>query len=287
MQRKQKRTLIWVVVAVVIVVAGWFSFGPGLNFGSSKKAQATTVTVGVVGETKQDEKIWDSVAETAKKKYNINLKVKNFTDYNQPNKALKSGSIDLNAFQHYAFLNAWNKSNGGGVVAIGKTYIAPIKLYSKKYKSVKSIPNGAQIAVPNDASNESRALYVLKNAGLIQLKSGKTLATVADITKNPKHLKIKEVSAEQTARVLDSVDASIVNNDYAAAANLSSKYAIYTEPINKDSEQWINVIAAKKGNQNKKAYKDVVKAFQTATTKRLYKKYYGNSLIAAWDVNLK
>ena len=232
-KKRIRNRIIWSVVAVLIVIAGWFSFGPT----STNTKDQKEVVVGVVGQTKQDAEIWKSVAETAKEDYGIKIKIKNFTDYNQPNKALQNGDIDLNAFQHYTFLNAWNKANHGSLVAIGNTYIAPIRLYSKKYKNINELPQGATIAVPNDASNESRALYVLKNAGLIKLRKGVKLATVADITSNPKGLKIKEVSAEQTARVIDDVDASIVNNTYAVPAKLGDKQTIYIEPLNKDSEQ--------------------------------------------------
>ncbi|MBD5429284.1 MetQ/NlpA family ABC transporter substrate-binding protein [Lactobacillus sp.] len=283
-KKRVRNRIIWSIVVIVILIAGWFSFGPteGSNTASQK-----VVTVGVVGLTKQDETIWKSVAKTAKEKYGITIKLKNFTDYNQPNKALANGDIDLNSFQHYAFLSSWNKANNGSIVSIGNTYIAPIRIYSKKYKSIKDLPDGATIAIPNDASNESRALYVLKNAGLIKLKKGVKLATIADISSNPKHLKIKEVSAEQTARVIDDVDASIVNNTYAAPAKLGNKETIYVEPLNKDSKQWINIIAVDKKNKNKKIYKEVVKAFQTEKTKKLVKKLYGSTEVTAWGLKLK
>ena len=155
-KKRIRNRIIWSLVAVLIVIAGWFSFGPTSNTAKNQKE----VVVGVVGQTKQDAEIWKSVAETAEEEYGIKIKIKNFTDYNQPNKALQNGDIDLNAFQHYTFLNAWNKANHGSLVAIGNTYIAPIRLYSKKYKSIKDLPQGATIAVPNDASNESRALYL-------------------------------------------------------------------------------------------------------------------------------
>lgn len=284
-KKRVRNRIIWSIVAILIVIAGWFSFGPTED--SNNAAQNKTVTVGVVGLTKQDETIWKSVAKTAKEKYGITIKLKNFTDYNQPNKALANGDIDLNSFQHYAFLDSWNKANKGSLVSIGNTYIAPIRIYSKKYKSIKDLPDGATIAVPNDASNESRALYVLKNAGLIKLKKGIKLATIADITSNPKHLKIKEVSAEQTARVIDDVDASIVNNTYATPAKLGDKETIYVEPLNKDSQQWINLIAVDKKNKNNKIYKEVVKAFQTEQTKKLVKKLYGNTEVTAWGLKLK
>lgn len=282
MNKRKKKTLIWVVVALVVVIAGIFSFG---NFGKQKEQ---TVTVGVVSPSKQDEAIWNQVKKTAKSKYNVDIKLKTFTDYNQPNKALQSGSIDLNAFQHQAFLDAWNKANKGSLVSIGKTFITPIHLYSNNYKSVKSLPDGATIAIPNDASNESRALYVLQSAGLITLKKNTgALATINSIAKNPKNLKIKEVAADQAARTLSSVDAAVVNTNYAVAAKISTKKSIFTEPVDKNSEQWINLIAAQKKNRNKEAYKDVVKAYQTEKVKKVINEQYKGLEKPAWDIKLK
>lgn len=279
---RRKGLLGFIAVIIVIAVAAFFTFG-------HKKTEAKkTVTVGVVGQTNQDEKIWDQVKKTAKEKYGVTVKVKSFTDYNQPNKALQEGEIDLNSFQHKAFLNAWNKANKGTLVPIGNTVIAPIRLYSYKYKNINELPKNATIAVPNDASNESRALYVLKNAGLISFKKGTgKLATIADIEKNPKNLTIKELGAEQTARSLNDVDAAVVNNTYAIPAKLGDKQTIYTEPLNKDSEQWINVIVANKKDKNNEAYKAVVKSYQTDAVKKLIHKAYGNGEVTAWNLKLK
>lgn len=279
---RRKGLLGFIAVIIVIAVAAFFTFG-------HKKTEAKkTVTVGVVGQTNQDEKIWNQVKKTAKEKYGVTVKVKSFTDYNQPNKALQEGEIDLNSFQHKAFLNAWNKANKGTLVPIGNTVIAPIRLYSYKYKNINELPKNATIAVPNDASNESRALYVLKNAGLISFKKGTgKLATIADIEKNPKNLTIKELGAEQTARSLNDVDAAVVNNTYAIPAKLGDKQTIYTEPLNKDSEQWINVIVANKKDKDNEAYKTVVKSYQTDAVKKLIHKAYGNSEVTAWNLKLK
>lgn len=279
--KKSLKYIIGVIVLIVIVVAGYFSFGGG------KKAEPETVTIGIMSGSKQDDQVWKAVSKTAKEKYNLNLKFKKFTDYSQPNKALTSGNIDLNSFQHYAFLNAWNKANKTSIEAIGKTIIMPIRLYSNKVKSVKDIENGATIAVPNDATNESRALYVLKNAGLITLKSNSGLATVKSIAKNPKNLQIKELDASQTARSLSDVTAAVINGNYAQTAGINYKSAIYVEPVNKDSEQWINIIAANKKDKNKKAYKEVVKAYQSEATKKAIKDAYGTAEVPAWDIKLK
>ncbi|AUJ31738.1 MAG: MetQ/NlpA family ABC transporter substrate-binding protein [Liquorilactobacillus nagelii] len=278
---KKKNLIIWAIVIVVILVAGYFSFG------GHKSAQNKTVTVGIMSGEKQEDAIWKSVATTAKDKYNITLKFKKFTDYSQPNKALAEGDVDLNSFQHYAFLKAWNKANKTKLVPIGRTFITPIRLYSNKVKNVKDIADGSVIAVPNDATNESRALYLLKNAGLITLKKDTDLATVKSIAKNPKHLQIKELDASQTARSLSDVTAAVINTNYAQAAKINYKSAIYVEPVNKDSEQWINIIVANKKDKNKQEYKDVVKAYQTAKTKQAIQKEYGTAEIPAWNIKLK
>lgn len=278
MHRKIVRhRIINILLLVVLFILGWLSFGP------LPTNRQPVVNIGVVDLSKQDQKIWASVERTAKNKYGITIRLKNFSDYNQPNKALNSGDLDLNATQHYAFLHAWNKANHASLTPIGRTYIAPIRLYSKKYHRLSALPAGATIAVPNDASNESRALYVLKNAGLIKLRSGKKIVSVADITSNPRRLKIKEVDAEQTARVLNSVDAAVVNNDYAIPAHLGDKQTIYVEPLNKDSVQWVNIIVARKSQRRNSTYQKVVKAYQTQETARLYKQLYGNKQLTAWN----
>lgn len=280
MKRKKRRNIIiWSIVALIVIIAGYFSFV------RPQQQAKRTVTVGIMAGSKQDDEIWNSVSQTAKDKYNITLKFKRFTDYNQPNKALENGDVDLNAFQHKLFLQTWNKAHKTDLVSLGDTFITPIRLYSKQYKNVKEIPNGGTIAVPNDASNESRALFALKNAGLIELKKGTKLATVNSISKNPRDLKIKELAADQTARSLDNVDAAVVNTNYAQAAGLNYKSAIFVEPINKDSKQWVNIIAVKNSEKNNKIYKDVVRAYQTEKTKREIKKLYGTAEIPAWDLN--
>lgn len=277
--RKRRNTIIWTVVALVIIIIGYFSFV------RPRQQSQQTVTVGIMSGDKHNEQIWQSVAKTAKDKYHVTVKTKEFTDYNQPNKALQNGDIDLNAFQHKLFLKNWNQAHKTNIVSIGDTYITPIRVYSNKYKNIKSLPDGATIAIPNDATNESRALVALKNAGLITLKKGTTLATANSIAKNSKNLKFKELAADQTARSLKDVDAAVINTNYAQAAGLTDKSVIFVEPTNKDSKQWVNIIAAKKSDRNKKAYQGVVKSFQTKKTQHLIKKYYGNKELSAWNLN--
>ena len=181
----------WLGVAAIATVAGLTLAACG---NSDKKADnTTTVKIATVNRSGSEEARWDKVQELVEKD-GIKLEFTEFTDYSQPNKATADGEVDLNAFQHYNFLNNWNKENGKDLTAIADTYISPIRLYSgkngeeNKYTKVEEIPDNGEIAVPNDATNESRALYLLQSAGLIKLDvSGTALATVANITENPKN----------------------------------------------------------------------------------------------------
>ena len=169
--------------------------------GNKSTKDDKTLTVGIMTLDDTTEPLWDKVKELAKDK-GVTIELKEFTDYNQPNEALKNGEIDVNAFQHIYFLNNWNKENKGDVVAVADTLLSPIHLFSgtengkAKYKDVKELPEGATISVPNDGTNESRALTLLQTAGLIKLdvKDGE-LATIKNISENPKKLDIKEISA--------------------------------------------------------------------------------------------
>lgn len=248
-------------------------------------ADSDTVKVGLVGTA--DRPVWNQVAKVVKSKYDINVKFTTFTDYNQPNQALVKGSIDLNSFQTWNFFADQNKQLGDKLVGLGKTYITPIKLYSKKLTSIKELKHGSTIVVPNDPSNEVRALKVLADAGLIKYDQKVTYPTIKNITDNPKGLSFKEVADDQTVASLASEDAAIVNTNYALDAKLSQKEVLYTEPVNKQTAGYINWIVAKKDQQHNKTYAKIVKMYQTTATKRQMKQLYAQNEIAAWDITLK
>lgn len=248
-------------------------------------ASKKTVTVGVVGDS--DRQLWEYVVKDAKKKYGITIKLKEFTDYVQPNKAVADGSLDLNSFQTLNYFKTQNPEYKNKLATIGKTYITPIKLYSKTLTSLKDIKKGATIAIPNDASNEKRALDLLVSAKLIKYDTSKKTPTAKDITKNKNNLKIKEVESAQAAAALKSVDAAVVNTNYALDAKLTDKETLFTEPVNKKAAGYINYIVALKKDKNKKIYKQVVKAYQTDKTKKHIKALYGTAEKAAWDIKLK
>ena len=282
---------------------GLVTLASGLGLGglvpTIAHADSKTVTIGIVGSS--DKPVWDSVAKTAKEKYGLTLKVKVFTDYIQPNQAVANGSIDLNSFQTLNYFNVQNKNLGNKLTTIGKTNVNPIKLYSKKLTKLSQLKKGATIAIPNDATNEERALDVLQDAKLIKYDHKVASPTVKDITSNPKHLQIKELASDQTAGSLKSVDAAVVNTGFAIDAKLTAidakltaidakltaKEALFTEPMNKKETGYVNYIVAQKKDANKKEYKEVVKAYQTKQTKKVIKNLYGTMTIPAWDLKFK
>ena len=260
--------------------------------GSSKSASDDSkLKVGIMTLDDATEPLWDKVKELAKDK-GVEIELVEFTDYNQPNEALQNGEVDVNAFQHKYFLNNWNSENKGTLVEVADTLLSPIRIFSgtengkAKYTDIKDIPNKATISVPNDASNESRALYLLQSAGLIKLDvDGKELATIKNISSNPKDLDIKEVDAAQTASTLSSVDAAIVNNSYAQAAKVDYKTTLYKEAVDKNSDQWVNVIAAQKDwkkSDKAKAIKTLISVYQTDEVGKVIQDASNNVDIPAW-----
>ncbi|MCI1553239.1 MAG: MetQ/NlpA family ABC transporter substrate-binding protein [Levilactobacillus sp.] len=246
--------------------------------GCGKSSSSKTVKVGIMGS---DEKIWKPIQKRLKKQ-GINIKLVTFTDYNQPNAALTNHEVDINSFQHTYFMQQWNKAHKTHIVSIGKTMRAPLRLYSKKVKSVSDIKKGDQITIPNDSTNEGRALHLLQSAGLIKVNNKLALPTPKNITENKLHLKITPVDAAQTPRSLSDAAGAVINNEFAAEAKLPNSETIYKEKLNKASIPYINIIATNKADKNNKTYKKIVKAYQSNETKKLIKKYYNGLSVPAW-----
>ncbi|USS87335.1 MetQ/NlpA family ABC transporter substrate-binding protein [Fructilactobacillus hinvesii] len=278
---KTTRRLVWLGILIFILVMGYFSFFRGTS------EQKNTINVGIMAGSKAEQQIWDSVAQTAKQKYGLTVKFQRFTDYSQPNTALANHSIDVNAFQNYPFLDLWNQKHHDHIVAVGDTIIEPMRIYSHQTKRVADLPNGSTVTVPNDANNESRALFVLQSAGLLKLKPNTKLADARSIIANPRNLQIKEVDASQTARSLNDAGAAVVNGNYAQAASLDPHQAIFTEPFDHHSKQWINFIAANRTDRNDPRIKKLVKAYQTKKTAAKIKQVSGINQVPAWNLNLK
>lgn len=268
-----------------IGLVGLATLGLAACGGSSSKESksadgSVTVKVGVMSLSDTEEARWNKVQEILdKENAGVKLEYTQFTDYSQPNQALLDGDVDINAFQHYNFLENWNKEKGADLVSVADTYIAPIRLYSgtkdgkNKYTDVKDIPENGTIAVPNDATNESRALYLLESAGLIKLDvKGNELATVANIKENKKNLTISELDASQTPASLTSADAAVVNNTFVREAGIDYKKALFKEEANENSKQWYNLIAAKpdwKKSDKADAIEKIIKAYHTDEVKKV------------------
>lgn len=240
------------------------------------------VTVGVVGDTSRE--LWEDIGQRAQKKYGIKIKLKEFNDYVKPNQALADGSLDLNAFQTKIFFDDQNKKLGNKLKSIGKTVIVPMRLYSLKADKISDIKKGSTIVVPNDATNEERALNVPVQAKLIKYNKHVTDPTAKNITSNPKNLKIKEVDAGQAVSALQTADAGVINGNFAHDANLKDKDILLTQNLKKGVDPYVNLIAARKDEANKKVYKQIVKLYQTKETKNDIKKLFGNSQYAAWNL---
>ncbi|MCI5838990.1 MAG: MetQ/NlpA family ABC transporter substrate-binding protein [Peptoniphilaceae bacterium] len=249
------------------------------------KDKPVEVKVGVVGE---DTRVWDDIAKRLEGE-GINIKIVSFTDYNQPNEALLSGDVDLNSFQHHSFLNNFlkEKKAEGEIVPIGDTLLAPFGFYSNNIKDIKDIKEGDTIVVPDDPTNETRALLLLQKNGLIKVKGTiEDLITKKDITENPKNLKIEELSADQTARSLSdkSVALAGINSGMAVDAGLSLKDdSVIAEEAGEELKPYINLIAARKEDKDKKVFKRIVEEYQSETTEKLLDKLYGGNQIEAWN----
>ncbi|MFE6486352.1 MetQ/NlpA family ABC transporter substrate-binding protein, partial [Streptomyces sp. NPDC057757] len=180
----------------------------------------------------------------------LDLEIREFTDYVLPNTALQEGSLDANLYQNQPFLDDFNKSKGTDLVSVVKPYLPPMGVYSKKIGDVTELADGATVAVPNDVTNEGRALKLLASEGVITLKDGAgTAASPEDITANPKHLTFKELEPAQLPRSLDDVAAAVINNNYAQDAGLSpATDAILLESA-KDNP-YANLLAVKKGHED-------------------------------------
>ena len=242
---------------------------------ASGSGEKEVVKVGVNGSGVP---IWEYMKEKAAKE-GIDIEIVEFADYVRPNQALADGDIDLNAFQTISYFDSFVKEHNLDLVPIGSTIIAPMGISSEKYKSVEDLPKGSKVAVPQEATNLGRALLLLEEAGLIQLKEGSDQSQGLEaIKENPKNLEFTPVVAAQTPRVLPDVAASIINNGVAVEAGLVPvDDSIYIEGA--ESKPFINIIAAQEKDKDNKTYKKIVELYQQDDVAEHIKKTYKDSLI--------
>ena len=212
----------------------------------------------------------------------ITLEIKEFTDYVTPNDAVEYGEIDANYFQHIPYLESFNTEHGYHLVNAGGIHVEPIALYSSKYSSLSDLPNGAVIAIPNDPTNEGRALLLLQSAGLIKLRADAGLEAIPlDITENPKNFKFSEIEAATLPRVLSDVDAAIINGNYAIPAGLvATRDGLFVEGAD---SPYVNVIAVKEGNENNPAIKALIEALKSDEVAAFVAEKYKNGEVVLVD----
>lgn len=279
----------WTAAVVAAVAAGSLTAcggGGSTSDNSGDSTETTTVKVGVVGEYNAQ---WDTVNELLASE-GIQVELVKFTDYAAPNRALNDGEIDLNAFQHKAFLANDISQKGYDIVDIGDTIIAPLSIYNNKDKisSIEDIKDGDVIAIPSDLTNGGRALKLLETAGILECNPEKGFVpTKADITKYNVQVEIMEAESATLANLLPDCAAAIINGGNAYTAGLSAtEDTIFTEDVNPETNeavpQLINVIAARTADQDNEVYQKIVDAYHTAEVQKTIEDTYEGAFLCAW-----
>ena len=211
----------------------------------------------------------------------IDLQIIEFTDYVKPNLSLNDKEIDANFFQHEPYLKKFAADRKLDLVNLVAVHIEPMGVYSKKLKDIKSVPDGAKVAIPNDPTNGGRALLILQSAGLITLKDGGNItSTVQDVVKNDKNLQFVELEAAQIPRSIDDVDIALINTNFAMEAGLNPlKDALFLEP--KDSP-YANVLVVRDGDENRPEIQKLVKALQSPEVKKFIEDKYQGAILPSF-----
>lgn len=262
-KKKRKLVAIWIVL---LLFAGC----------SSKSGTADDETIHV-GIRSSELKTWEYLTEKAKEE-GLDIELVQFSSAYDPNDALDDGEIDVNAFQHIAYLDTFNEKTGSDLVPIGTTIIAPLGIYSNEYKSLEEIQDGAQIAIPNDPANWGRALLLLQEAGLLTVVDDFDGIGGEDKVKdNPKNLEIIAVDGFHTPQSMEDTGTSIIINGVAVEAGLTLEDAILHE--NETAKPYINIIAAQSEDKNDKTLQRLVELYQSESTKEFIEDtYHGNYL---------
>ena len=274
-----KKALALALTGVVLV--GAFA-GCGAKKDSSSDTKKEETKKIVIGASPSPHADILKVAKKELKKEGYELEIKEYSDYVQPNTALESGDLDANYFQHKPYLDDFNKKKKTHLVSAGMIHYEPFGIFPGKTKTLKDLKKGATVAVPNDTTNEARALLLLQDQGLIKLKDGAGLtATKKDIVENKKDLAIKEIEAAQIPRSLKDVDIAVVNGNYALQAGLKvNKDALATEDADSvGAKTYGNIVAVKKGNEKLAATKALIKALKSDTVKKYINDKYDGAVV--------
>lgn len=266
---KKKLTLVLTLLLVFTVVLGGCSK-------SSKEDKTITVGACVTPHSEILDQVKDALAKDG-----YTLKVVTYNDYVLPNKALTDGELDANYFQHQPYLDDYNKQYKTDIVPVASIHFEPMGIYAGKTTSLADIKDGATIAVPNDSTNEARALLLLEAQGLITLKKDAGItATVQDIESNPKNLSIKEIEAAQIARALKDVDVAVINGNYAIEGKLKVTDALAVESADSlAAKTYANIVAVNKGHEKDKKIQALVKALKTDAVRKYINDTYQGAVV--------
>ena len=278
------KKLITLLVTLSVILLAACSKQADQNEIDSKTANGLKTVV--IASTGSDADIWRYIATLPETKAaGIQLEVKNFTDYVSMNTAVANQEVDLNAFQSYAYLVAFNAANKDKIAPVSTTYLEPMGIYSNKVKKVDEFANGATIAIPNGGANESRALLLLQTAGIIKLKADfdPVKGAPADIIENSKNIVIKPIQMATAVRVKDEVDAILLGNTLAMEGGLNVlKDAIFYEPIDQSTKLNINVLVAADARKNDPILQKVGALYHTEAVKQYVQKHFAGTKV---DVN--
>ena len=269
-----------IVAALVgISVLGSVFVGCGSK-GTDNKAGSTDKTIVVGAGVTPHAEILRAVESNLKEK-GYTLKVVEYNDYVIPNTALEGGELDANYFQHQPYLDDFNKQKGTHLVSAASVHFEPFGIYAGKTKALADLKEGAKVAIPNDTTNEARALLLLEAQGLIKLKEGAGItATKVDIVENKLNLQIEELEAAQVARALQDVDVACINGNYAIGAGLSVEQALAVEASDSlAAKTYANIIAVKTGNENTDKTKALVEAVTSETAKTFMKDKFKGAVV--------
>jgi len=261
---------------IVLAIIASIIFAVAKNTGQDSAAGGETTVK--IGTTEAANDYWIVIKKKAAAE-GITIAVVSFNDYTQPNVALSQGQIDLNAFQHLLFLADYDVKNNANITALAATYVVPLNIYSKKYQRLSQLPAGATIAIPNDATNQGRALLVLQEAGLLKLRgNGSALSTPADVITNQSKVKVKAIDAAQTAASLEGVDGAGVNNNFATDAGLDRNKVLYQDDAaGKSADPYLNIIAVKDADKDNPTYQKVAQLWSDPAVEKAIVKQSGGT----------
>ncbi|MGI6046364.1 MAG: MetQ/NlpA family ABC transporter substrate-binding protein [Eggerthellaceae bacterium] len=279
--RKSKLGLVGIIAVVTaLALAAVVLSGCGSSSSTSSDNSDKTITVAASPNPHAD--ILNNAVKPLLEEQGYTLQVEEFTDYVQPNNVTEQGEVDANYFQHQPYLDNFNEENGTHLVSVEPVHFEPFGLYSNKIQSLDDLEDGATVAVPNDATNEARALLLLQQEGLLELKDPEDInATINDITSNPKNLQFKEVEAASVSTILDDVDLAAINGNYALEAGFTvNEDALAVESADSVAGQtYANVLVVKDGNQDSEKIKALADALHSDEVRNYINDTYKGAVV--------